>query len=118
VEKYCRVGQATNENMVRAHCMLDTNTHSQYVILMDFLLQKWLPDRASMLIIHIVFFRTGGENSSDDRIATMFPGMLLPQPTGVKCNEFAKNQNSVVVTSTLTTYGHADEEHRKVNTTF
>jgi len=23
VEKYCRVGQATDDNMARAHCMLD-----------------------------------------------------------------------------------------------
>ena len=24
VEKYCRAGQATDDNMVHAHCMLDT----------------------------------------------------------------------------------------------
>jgi hypothetical protein len=24
VEKYCRAGQATDENMAHAHCMLDT----------------------------------------------------------------------------------------------
>ena len=24
VEKYCRAGQATDDNMARAHCMLDT----------------------------------------------------------------------------------------------
>jgi hypothetical protein len=37
VEKYCRVGQATDDNIVRAHCMIDTEdykqTHSGCVIL-------------------------------------------------------------------------------------
>jgi hypothetical protein len=42
VDKYGRVGQATNGNVVRAHCMLDTNTYSQYVILMALLLHQWL----------------------------------------------------------------------------
>ena len=28
VEKYCRAGQATGNNMTHAHCMLDTNTHT------------------------------------------------------------------------------------------
>jgi len=31
MEKYCRVGQATDENMAHAHCMLDrphTHTHN------------------------------------------------------------------------------------------
>jgi len=36
VEKYCRAGQDTDENMAQAHCMQipkDKNTHSEYVIL-------------------------------------------------------------------------------------
>jgi hypothetical protein len=49
VHKYCRVGQATNDNMVRAHCMLDKNTHSEYVILMALLLHQWLHDGESVL---------------------------------------------------------------------
>ena len=35
VEKYCTVGQATDDNLAHAHCMLDTkviNTQSEYVI--------------------------------------------------------------------------------------
>jgi len=46
VEKYCRAGQATDDNMAHAHCMLDTlgyqYTHSGCVILTAFLLQQWL----------------------------------------------------------------------------
>ena len=49
VGKYCRAGQATDDNMAHAHCMLDTNTHSTYVILIAFPLQKWLHERASTL---------------------------------------------------------------------
>jgi len=45
VEKYCRAGQATDDNMAHAHCMLDnlglqtythththTHTHTEYVV--------------------------------------------------------------------------------------
>jgi len=33
IEKYCRVGQATDDNMARAHCMLDYEDykHTQIV---------------------------------------------------------------------------------------
>jgi len=53
VEKCCRAGQATDDNMAHAHCVLDTkvykHTHSQYVILIAFALQQWLQERASVL---------------------------------------------------------------------
>jgi hypothetical protein len=52
VEKYCRVRQATDDNMTYAHGMLitkTTNTHSEYVILIAFPLQQRLHERASML---------------------------------------------------------------------
>jgi hypothetical protein len=49
VEKYCRVGQATDDNMARARCMLDT--HSGCVILIAFPLQQWLHECASMFVI-------------------------------------------------------------------
>jgi hypothetical protein len=52
VEKYCRTGQATEDNMAHAHCILApkaTNTHSQYVILIAFPLEQWLQEGASML---------------------------------------------------------------------
>ena len=44
--------EATDDNMAHAHCMLDnkaTNTHSEYVILITFLLQQWLWEYALML---------------------------------------------------------------------
>ena len=47
----------------------------------------------------------------------MFSCMLRPQPTGVKGNEYAKSQNSVVLPSILTTYGHVVEGLKKVNMT-
>jgi len=42
VEKYCRAGQATDDNMAHAHCMVAnyaSNTHSEYVTLIAFPLQ-------------------------------------------------------------------------------
>jgi hypothetical protein len=49
-EKYCTAGQATDDNMAHAHCMLDAEgTHSEYVILIALTLQQWLHERASML---------------------------------------------------------------------
>ena len=55
VEKYCRAEQATDDNMTRVHCMLDTqghthtHTHTEYAILIAFPQQKWLQERTSML---------------------------------------------------------------------
>ena len=49
MEKYCRSGQATYENMVHAHGRLDTNTHSDYAILIAFPLSQWLHESASVL---------------------------------------------------------------------
>ena len=49
--KYSRTGQATDDNTVHAHCMLEiktTNTHSEYVILYVFPLQQWWHERSSM----------------------------------------------------------------------
>jgi len=52
-KKNCVLGQATDENMAHAHCMLDTigykYTHSGWVILNDSPLQQWLQERASVL---------------------------------------------------------------------
>ena len=37
MEKHSIAGQAINDNMAHAHCMLDaTNTHSEYVMLIAF----------------------------------------------------------------------------------
>jgi len=53
-KKYCRAGQATDDNMAHAHFMLDTEgykyTHSDYIILIDFPQQQRLHERASMLL--------------------------------------------------------------------
>ena len=53
MEKYCRAGQATDDNTEQALCHVKipkaTNTHSQYVILIVFPLQQWLYERASVL---------------------------------------------------------------------
>jgi len=53
-KKYCRAGQATDDNMLRSTRFTDwipktTNTHSECVKLTDFPLQQWLHERASML---------------------------------------------------------------------
>jgi len=52
VEKYRRAEQATDDNMARAHCMLDTQgykyTHRN-ATLIAFTRQQWLQERASML---------------------------------------------------------------------
>ena len=52
VEKYCRAGQATDDNIEHAHCMLHNYGYKhklkiRYVILV-FQLQQWLQVRASM----------------------------------------------------------------------
>ena len=53
-KKKTRAEQATDDNTAHAHCMLrlqtpPPHTHTEYVILIAFLLQQWLPERASML---------------------------------------------------------------------
>jgi len=57
-QKYCRAGQATDENMVHAHCMLITYgyTHSDYVILIAFPLQQWLHEHTSLLYYMYIAF--------------------------------------------------------------
>jgi hypothetical protein len=55
VEKYDTAGQATDENItrsVRFPCWTNeaTNTHSEYVILIDFPWQQWLRESSSMLL--------------------------------------------------------------------
>jgi hypothetical protein len=55
VKKYWRARQATYDNMVHAHCMLDTegkntNIYSEYVIIIVLPQLKWLRERTSMLL--------------------------------------------------------------------
>jgi len=47
VENSVTAEQATEDNMAHAHCMLQT--HSEYVIIIAFLGQECLQQRASML---------------------------------------------------------------------
>ena len=49
-EKYCRVGQAADDNMVHVHFIESTNKHLEYVILIAVPLQQWLHERVAMLI--------------------------------------------------------------------
>jgi hypothetical protein len=51
VEKYCRAGQATDDNAAHAHCLLDNRiqTQSEYVMIVAFTLQQLLHGHASML---------------------------------------------------------------------
>ena len=52
MEKYCRAWQATDDNMVCAHCIWipkSTNAHLAYVMHITFPLQQLLHERASVL---------------------------------------------------------------------
>jgi len=53
VEKQSTAGQATDDTMAHAHCMLDiqgyTHTHSEYVIPIAVTPQQWLHERATLL---------------------------------------------------------------------
>jgi len=76
VEKYCRPGRATDDNIIRHMrfaCWITkathTHTHSEYVILIALPLQQWLHERLSMLrytcsvslvLIFIIILGSGG----------------------------------------------------------
>jgi len=54
VEKFCRAGQATDENIIRLMSIVRwilkvTNSLSEYVIFIVFPLQQWLHERSSVL---------------------------------------------------------------------
>jgi len=56
VEKHCRTGQATYDNIIRlmrTACWIPMaeSTHSEYVTFIAFPLQQWLHKRASMLYV-------------------------------------------------------------------
>ena len=57
MEKYCRAGQATDDNTAHAHCMLDnsgykyTHTHTKYIKLIAFALQHWLQEPPQCYVI-------------------------------------------------------------------
>ena len=54
MEKYCRGGQATDDNIIWRMCIAcwilkATDIHSEYVILVAFPRQQWLRERSSLL---------------------------------------------------------------------
>ena len=54
MEKYCRAGQATDDNVIWHMCIAcwipkATSTYSEYVIPVAFSLQQWLHESASLL---------------------------------------------------------------------
>jgi len=51
LEKCVRVGQATDDNVMRIACWIPkpTNTPSEYIIRIAFPLQQWLHERTSVL---------------------------------------------------------------------
>jgi len=57
MEKYCTAGQATDDNMAHAHCMLDNKgykyTHSGCVIIVVFPLQQWFTKRLNITLYFI-----------------------------------------------------------------
>ena len=54
VEKYCRAGWAIDDNLAHA-AYLRPHTHSEYVILIAFLLQQWLHKCVSMISYMNIF---------------------------------------------------------------
>jgi len=61
VEKYGRAGHATGDSIIRRmrfDCWMTrvTDTHSEYVIRIPFLLQQWLRERFSMLFYTYIAF--------------------------------------------------------------
>jgi hypothetical protein len=56
--KYGRTGQATDDSIIqrmRITCCITkaADTHSEYVILIAFIRQQWLRERASMLRLYV-----------------------------------------------------------------
>ena len=76
MEKYCRAGQATDDNMAHAYFMLDTSgykyTHSGCLIHISFPLQQWLNERVSLLRYMYIALQN---------IENNFPNFGTPPPT-------------------------------------
>jgi hypothetical protein len=63
VKKYGRVRKATDDNIIRRMrfaCWITkaTDTYLEYVILIAFTRRQWLRERASMLYVHCLSYRT------------------------------------------------------------
>ena len=60
MEKYGRVGEATDDNIIRRmrfafRITKTTQTHSEYAVLAAFSWQKWFRERASTLRVYLYF---------------------------------------------------------------
>jgi len=62
MEKYCRAGQETDDDMTHAHCTLEskaTETHLEYIIFIGFPQQQLrFPYIASLLNLFLLFLST------------------------------------------------------------
>ena len=63
LESYCRAGQDADDNItwrMRIACWIPkaTNTHSEYVLLIDFPLQQWLRERYVTRTLPVLFFHS------------------------------------------------------------
>jgi hypothetical protein len=116
VEKYCRVGQATDENMAQAHCMLDTYacnyTHSGCVILITFSLQQQLHKRALLLrytyIACLVLFC--GASSTYALSVVTHTHKHTHTHTSYSVGLLQTGDQTVAKTSSLTTYNNHKTE--------
>jgi len=78
VGKYCRAGQATDDNMAHTHRVLDTNTHSEYIIVIAFPLQQWLHERASILRYTYIACLVLAKLLCPFRILSLYALQILP----------------------------------------
>jgi hypothetical protein len=84
VEKYCRAGEVTDDNMVYTHCMLykygyrhthtHTHTHTEYVILIAFPRQHWMHERVSKLryVYNAILLKYLSQQTSVSRVAEKY----------------------------------------------
>ena len=105
VEKYFGAGQATDDSIIRSihiepWITKAANTNSQYVILIFFLLQQWLHERASMLcysVLSVLFLKMWRE-LADIGILSLTEGDCQGCCHRVKTNEEAHCYNTAQMT--------------------
>ena len=79
MEKFCRTRQAADDNMIRRMritCWIPkaTDAHSEFVILIAFVLQQWAIERALMLRLQLSFLSCNISNNGEwlmDNVKTM-----------------------------------------------
>ena len=93
LEKYCRAGQATDDNMAHANCMLDTedykhthtHTHTTYVTVPASPQQQRSHEHVSMLRYthadcRAVSTTLTGMQATDQKCFSLHPDTTPPQP--------------------------------------